>query len=406
MLVVVGRGKIIGLWVLLALAGAAAAAVIHTTTGRFWLDLGVYRHAGEAVLSGESPYTFTDFGERANALRYVYPPFAAVLFLPLAVLGATGSVFGWTAVSLLALFAVVWMALGAPEARQGIAARVTDLADPRRRALAAVVVAGVCLPLYPVLNNLQVGQVNILLMAIVLADVLGLVPARLRGVGVGIAAAVKLTPAIFVVYLLCTGRVRDALRAVGTFAATVAVGFAVLPSASWVYWTSMFADSARVTDDPRTINNQSVQAALARLSGVESDYRLWWLALALVIGGAGIAVAVRAARRGAALTGVVLCAVTGLLVSPVSWQHHWVWLVPLLLLVAARTAVVLYALILSTALYMVVSVLGVDNEFGGPMLVYSNLYVLIGLGVLAAAGVRELRSPAPRAAGPARHAPS
>ena len=34
------------------------------------------------------------------------------------------------------------------------------------------------------------------------------------------------------------------------------------------------------------------------------------------------------------MAGWLTCALTGLLVSPISWDHHWVWIVPALALLA------------------------------------------------------------------------
>lgn len=354
--------------VLLALVAAAAAAAIYSTTERFWLDLAVYRQAGHAVRTGEPLYEFTVYGEQGNALRYVYPPFAAILFVPLAAVGPVTAVLFWTFGSLLALVAAARVALRAPES-----------APVRGGALAAAVAV---VPLYPIVNNLQVGQVNLVLMLLVLADLLGVVPARWRGAGIGVAAAVKLTPAIFVVYLLATGRPRDAARAGAAFAAATAVGFLFRPGDSLHYWSGVFADSSRVAQDGRTINNQSLSAALARVFGPDAA-AAWWLPLAVVVAGAGVAVAARAARQGFPLLGAATCAVTGLLVSPVSWQNHWVWFVPMLLLLAGPARAALWLLVFSSALWMVVTATGNDNVFTGPMLGYANLYVLIGLVWLA-----------------------
>jgi len=370
--------------IFLAILVAAGAAVIHAVTGRFWLDLGVYRNAGVAVVRGDPLYEFTDFGERGNALAYVYPPFAALLFVPLALVGTNVMIFFWTLLSVLALAVAMWLVLGS---REALAGRTVE--NLRERARLTLIFTLVSLPLYPIFNNLQVGQVNLALLLLVLADLLGALPRRLRGVGVGIAAAVKLTPAIFVVYLLCLGRVRESVRAIAAFAIATAAGFVALPRDSWTYWSGTFADTARVTADLRTINNQSLQGALSRVAGIDADHRVWWLVLAAVVGVTGLVIAVRAHRGGAELTGVVACAVTGLLVSPVSWQNHWVWCIPLLLLVGRRARATLWLLFLLSALWITRTATGHDNEFSGPMLLFSNMYVLIGLCFLVSVAIRR-----------------
>src|SRR5439155_13505639 len=121
-------------------------------------------------------------------------------------------------------------------------------------------IAAVAMWLEPVDMTLHFGQINLLLLALVLADLA--LPRRWQGIGVGLAAAIKLTPLIFIGYLLLTRRLRAALVATGTFAATVALGFALLPGGSVAFWGGRFAQPG---DGPERLVNQSLNGLILRL---------------------------------------------------------------------------------------------------------------------------------------------
>ena len=230
-----------------------------------------------------------------------------------------------------------------------------------------------------------------------------------QGAGTGLAAGIKLTPLIFVAYLALTGRLRAAAVAAGTFAVTVAAGFGGLPGSSRTFWLGgVFYDQRRV-GDPANPSDQSLAGAVARLAGTGDPPRIWWLVAVLAAGLAGLAVAVWAHRRGYRLAGFGCCAVTGLLVSPFSWTHHWVWVIPLLVWLtvtawrrrsAARWAVAAGA----AAVFSGIVPLpwpGHPADLG--RMAAGDLYVLAGLAVLAATGVALTRG---RAAGPEQSPPS
>jgi alpha-1,2-mannosyltransferase len=155
-----------------------------------------------------------------------------------------------------------------------------------------------------------------------------------KGVGVGLAAGFKLTPLIFIPYLLITRRFRAAAVATATFAVTIAASAVVLPKATEHYWLDrLFLNPTRV-GNVRFIGNQSLYGAILRLFGSAAAARPYQLAAAAVIGTAGLLLAAWASRRGQEMIGILVCALTGLLVSPVSWSHHWVWVAPLLVVLA------------------------------------------------------------------------
>jgi GT2 family glycosyltransferase len=289
-----------------------SAAGITTFPGG---DLSVYREALRTMLDGGALYEFSQQG-----YPFVYPPFAALVLLPFAVPPLALAYWLWTLGSVLCVQASVWLLLGA------IGVDVPD----RRRHL--VVGTAVVLPLSPVLGTLVLGNVNLALLLLILAD-LWWMRGRYRGLLIGVAAGIKLTPLIFVPYLLLTGRVRAGLTALTGFAGTIGLGFLLLPAESLAFWDGTFADSSRTTPPDEQTFGSSIRGVWVSL--LPDAGNAGWLVLSALVAVAGTTVAVVAYRRGGELAGAVACGTTGLLVSPVTWYAHWVWCVPVLTLIAA-----------------------------------------------------------------------
>jgi len=199
------------------------------------------------------------------------------------------------------------------------------------RAAAAFAIAAVGLWLEPVAMTLFFGQINLVLLALVVGDLA--LPDRItgKGIGIGLAAGIKLTPLIFIPYLLFTRRAKAAAVSALTFAVTVGLGSALLPHASAVYWGGKIT---RLGSNHFHLDNQSLNGVILRLTHAGPDAHAYWLAAAVVVGIAGLTTSIRASRHGHELLGLVACASTGLLVSPVSWSHHYVYVVPALVLAA------------------------------------------------------------------------
>jgi alpha-1,2-mannosyltransferase len=317
-----------GLTVLLVVVGLAALAVsvaVWVTTVRnhqadLWAldDLDVYRLGGIAARHQGGEVYAIGFGR--FDLPFIYPPFAAALFRLLDPVSMSTLKQLVTGASLVGLVVSVWVAFGMAGWRR----------DATRAGLTALVVAA-SLWLEPVQETLQFGQINLALLALVLLDVSRPDHRRGKGVLVGLAAGVKLTPAIFLVYWALTRRWRATAVGAATAAGTVAAGWLLLPSASRAYWV----DGAwTVTDTIKRgyMGNQSMRGAIERaLDGGSAAGPLWLLA-AVAVGIGGLWLAMRVGRSGHELAGVLLTALTGLLVSPISWTHHWVWAVPALVL--------------------------------------------------------------------------
>jgi alpha-1,2-mannosyltransferase len=327
---------------------------------------------GGALYAPGAPFNFT------------YPPFAALLFALGAGAPVAATKIALTAGSLVALPVLCGQAL----AGCGV----------RRRPEIIFLVSALALLTWPVTYTLHLGEVNLILAALIGADLLRRRDgAWWQGIGTGLAAGVKLTPLIFVAYLLLTGRVRAAVTAGTAFAVTVAAGFAWLSARSQAFWLGgVFYNQSRI-GNPANPTDQSLSGAVARLAGTGDPPRLWWLAAALAAGLAGLAVAVWAHRRGYRMAGFLCCAVTGLLVSPVSWTHHWVWAVPLLiwLTVAAwRRRSSACALAAATAVVVFSGFTPLPwpgHPADAGLMAASDLYVLFGLAVLTATGVALAR---------------
>jgi alpha-1,2-mannosyltransferase len=359
----------------------------------YWMeDFNVFRMGAHQVLHGGALYHATD---QNSGLMFTYTPLAAVLFIPLALGPAGVASVVWCAVEALTLQAAVWLALGAVGVR-----------NTRVRISATVLIAAASPLLDPVDSDLILGQVNLLLMLLVLADLLSANGRRWQGAAIGVAAAIKLIPLLFIVYLALTRRWRAAGTAATVFLLGVGAGFAVLPSDSVEYWWHGAGfDPARV-GVPQSPFNQSLRAVFARMMHTSSTANPAWLAAAVLVAVGGLSVAVVLHRSGESLSGAVACALTSTLVSPVAWEHHWVWVVPLLVLLGARavtrrsllwagfTVVVAVAYGLRLLTWFVPVDDTVDLHLNVPQQLAADCFSLTGLVVLAV-----LAATARRAAG-------
>lgn len=289
-------------------AAAAAAAAAHRVV---LIDLAVYRVGARVVLDGRSLYAgpFRNV-QPGLSLPFTYPPFAALCFVPLTVLPAAVAAGVWTATGLVALGAalvLVGRGLGAPLGwRSG----------------ATLMIAAVAVE--PVWQTLFMGQVNLLLLGAVVVDAVALRNRRGQGVLIGLAAAVKLTPAVFVLYLLAGKQWRAAGVATAAFAVASGLAALVLPSDSRTYWSSTVFLPSRIGGLTFS-GNQSLRGALARLD-IPGGVPLWVASSVVVIAAACLA-ATRLREQDRDVEALLAVALAGLLISPISWSHHWVWLV-------------------------------------------------------------------------------
>ena len=250
-------------------------------------------------------------------LGFTYPPFAAVLFWPISDLPIRLNQIFFSWLSLIALFGVLVVSI-----------RAVSPALERRTVLwwAMVLIAPIGL-LDPVRETLLLGQVNILLALAVIADMTLVRPDR-RGYLVGLAAAIKLTPLILVPYLLLTGQRRSSLRAIGAFIVAGAATAAISWGASWTYWTHDVWRPKSAGWLP-WVGNQGVVGITDRLLGHTISTPTTFILVA-VIAAIGLLIAVGAYRESSPILGFLVIETAESLASPVSWSHHFIWVVLLI----------------------------------------------------------------------------
>jgi len=297
---------------LLIAACALLATGFQSVTGVHGDDLAVYRTAGQAVLDGSNLYD-----ESFNArLPFTYPPFAALVAVPVA-LGSWGAVqWGWSFVSLLMLAAIIVLSY-------------REVPFTRKR---PVVVYVGFLVLWtaasPISDHLGYGQVGLFLTLLCLIDVLARPRWIPEGVLVGIAGAVKLVPLVYIGYYVITGRWKAVAGGLAGFLGATALGLAVLPRQTIDYFGDIASLSGRVAvGDPSVFGNQSVRGMALRLLP-EGLVGPAWLFACAVLGVVGIVATRRAQRLRGDLAGFTVVALLAAVVTPIAWTHHFVWLVP------------------------------------------------------------------------------
>ncbi|HEY3957945.1 MAG TPA: glycosyltransferase 87 family protein [Streptosporangiaceae bacterium] len=381
-----GNARWIGLAVCVVLIAEAGVVLWYAATHR-QVDFSVYLWGGHAVAQDSRLYLVAAHGH-----WFTYPPFAAAPFAALTVIPFTAAQVLWALASLIAFAIACHLALRLAGTR------------PSWTATAAVVAAG--LALEPVYHTLFNGQINTILLAFVLADVWRVAQGRRAGIGIGIAAAIKLTPGIFVLLFLLTRRTTAALTAMAAFAVCTLAGYLVAPAGSRLYWTRFFYDTKRV--DAPYIGNQSLYGTAVRVLSGESHAGGWFLLLPLAVAVVGLATATVFGRRGEWLTAAAVTGVTSLLISPVSWTHHWVWIMPALIMLARgargdRVAAVCGGLLFAAAplWWTPHSLSQYDYGFHWLLTLVANCYVLVGIVFLAVMAWRA-RTVLARAAGAPR----
>jgi alpha-1,2-mannosyltransferase len=293
------------------------------------VDLTVYRDGG-LIVRHVGPYydphayapLYDWGGYSAVALKFTYTPFAAIAFVGASLLPwAVTSVLS-VLVNVAALAAALWFTFGA-----------LGYSNPRVRLGATLLAAAATFWLQPVVRTIYLGQINLVLMAAIMWDLCQpdlTASGRRRwwkGAATGVAAGIKLVPLIFLPYLLITRRFREAVGVLCGFAATVAVGFAVLPHDSSRWWLhGLFWSDGNRTGFMGWAGNQSLRAIITRFSGSVAGGQEPWIVAAVVALAVGLTAAYLLNRAGYPVPALLATALTGLLVSPVSWDHHWVWI--------------------------------------------------------------------------------
>jgi alpha-1,2-mannosyltransferase len=304
------------------------------------VDLAVYRSGGLIVRHirplynphlAAPLYDWAGYGKLH--LPFTYTPFAAIVF-------AVISFVPWwlaqqlsVAVDILALLTALWLILG-------------GLGYTRDKTRLGLTLLGAAAAFWtePVLRTMYLGQVNLVLMALIIWDLCQPDTTKNRwwkGFGTGVAAGIKLVPLIFIPYLLLARKFRQAAMACAGFAFTILLGFVILPTDSRKWWFGgLFFQGGR-TGFTGWAGNQSLDGLVTRLTGSINGAKPAWIAAAVVVGAIGVTAAALLDRKGYPVPGLLTAALTGLLLSPISWDHHWVWIAPGAL-VAAHYAVQAY----------------------------------------------------------------
>jgi len=309
-------------WVIYAVVSGRSGALDS-------VDLTVYRDGG-LIVRHVRPYYNPHYydplyewgGYSSLALKFTYPPFAAVAFALVSILPARATVVCSVVGNMVALVAALWFTFG------GLGYR-----DRRIRLGATLVAAAVVFWLQPVVRTIYLGQVNLVLMAMIMWDLTQPDTTKTgkvrwwKGFATGVAAGVKLTPLIFIPYLLITRKFRAAAGAVAGFLFTVVVGFIFLPHDSSKWWLHglIWTDGSRA-GFIAWAGNQSLHALTSRLMGSVAGGQTAWIIAAFFAFIGGMTAAYLFDRAGHQVVAILVTALTGLLMSPISWDHHWVWI--------------------------------------------------------------------------------
>ncbi|MEV0194980.1 glycosyltransferase family 87 protein [Nonomuraea sp. NPDC050691] len=353
-------------------AWAVAPLVLHWLTNpddQRLVDLDVYRTGGQVLLDGRDVYAY--FTPAPQLLPFTYPPVAAMLAVALAEMSWGTAQWVWTAGIFVALAVTVGFAfrevLTRPrEGTEGshvdsVPGRQEHAEDVRREQASGAGSAGLppllrrtgtglrriltggtrhspwlfaflmvaCTYLMPIRDQVRFGQVDIMLVALCLADCVARRPWWPRGFLIGLATAVKLVPGVFLVYLLITRQWRTLFMASFVTALLTLLPFAVIPRDAAGFWFSALLDPDRLGSNAGT-TNQSIRGMLIRLYMNDTLTGLLWVAIVAVVGWYGFRAARDAYRAGDSVTAVALVGLMAVLLSPVAWIHHLAWVVVVL----------------------------------------------------------------------------
>ncbi|MFZ3267944.1 MAG: mannosyltransferase, partial [Mycobacterium sp.] len=302
--------------VLLVVSVAARLAWTYlASNGANFVDLHVYIGGAATIDHPGSLYRYVYADQTPDfPLPFTYPPFAAVIFYPLHLLPFGLVAFCWQVGTMAALYGVV-----------RISQRLLGVGAGEGHRL-AMLWTGVAIWLEPLRSTFDYGQINVVL---VLATLLAVFTTRwwVSGLLVGTAAGVKLTPAIAGLYFVGARRWGAAVFSAVVFLATVAVSVLVVGDQTRYYFTELIFKTDRV-GPICTIFNQSWRGGVCRIFGHDAGYSpvvLTGIAVTAILS----VLAWRAlSTHGTDQLGQLLIVeLFGLLLSPISWTHHWVWLV-------------------------------------------------------------------------------
>jgi hypothetical protein len=302
------------------------------TTGH--IDMIIYRAGAEAYLAGGSLYDepFTAYDLK---LPFIYPPFAALLLAPFTFVSGDTAGYLMVASSGLLMLVCVWFLMR------------YLIKNPQLRWLATSWAWALSLVAEPLRQNASFAQINMWLLALVFLDIVPRKRILPQGWLIGVAAAIKLTPLVMLFVFLIKKDWRALLSAAGGALAATAVGAVINPKQTWAFYTDaifVMNDNSKIGVNVAYISNQSIKGVLTRLwpsndaaNAATHTINLLWLVLALSTVVAFFFVIKRLLHHDLFLEAALANSVLMLLISPISWSHHWVWL-PLWFIVLAYYA--------------------------------------------------------------------
>lgn len=311
--------------------------------GKIWhgyIDLQVYRNGPRVWMDGGELY-----GPMPQVygigLPFTYPPLAALFFAPLALMPLAVAEVLVLATSITALGVTLWMVLD----------RLRPTMD--RPTLLAITIGAVAISqwLEPIRQTYGFGQINLVLMAAITLDCLARKPFWPRGMLIGIAVSVKLTPAAYLLFFLLRldypprggwsdasgwrrylprGDWKSPITLMVSTMVAIGLVFVFFWHESVEYWFHTLSDTGRI-GPPHFAGNQSLKGFAFRLGVSDSAATAIWLVLSLIAVALAAIWMKRLLDAGQPVTALMVNAGAVLLVSPVSWSHHWVWIAPALL---------------------------------------------------------------------------
>jgi len=370
----------VGTWV------AVWAFLIVAAARNGFFDLKVYYGAMDYwVNRGGDMYDYLTPG---TPYGFTYPPFAAMLMTPMSLISWNTAIVISVTMNVLCMLAILTWLLGPVFKRQGWSYWYAM----------GIAMALAC-AFEPIRETVNFGQVNILLVFLVMADIMLFVRKghRLGGFGIGLATAIKLTPGIFIIYLLITRRWRAAAISAATATAATWIAATLAPDASRVFWTDAMWNTDRV-GSPTFVSNQALTGLVGRIFNPDPMKPLWALLVLLTL-------AVwywrtrRAIRNGDEVAGMALTGIVGCMVSPITWIHHLVWTVPAVVILfdyatdrsldRRRRRNFMIAFGFTFALLCSRTPWAFHAKFDGLGLIGSNAYILLMIGLLIALPIRE-----------------
>ncbi|MCQ1985605.1 glycosyltransferase 87 family protein [Arthrobacter sp. zg-Y844] len=381
----------------LALAGLLVWTAFDLSP-RHGLDFSVYLSGGQSVIDAAGElYTKSVQYDADSSLLFTYPPFAALVFAVLAPFGQSVGLNIFTGISIaIAAATAVWAVRYVFRRRGGM----DVLSHPWLRPL-AIAGTGLIVLLGPWRETQAFGQINILLFGLIMADFVIKKESWPTGLLTGVAAGLKLTPLVFGLYFLARGDWRGLRNMTYGFLSTFALGFLILPRESRTYWLDLLPDTSRI-GGAGYVDNLSIKGAILHFGGPDFPVDLPWLLLSLLAVAAAAVVIRIAGNRGQTFTALAVTALLMLLISPVSWSHHWVW-VALFIPVLARNVMdveperrrlkITGFLLLASSLVIFIyspktigelfNAPNLDSQLPEPWLMASSAGVFWGIGLLA-----------------------